>query len=72
MIVSGVIFWIVIAILLYVDRVFFVESSLEYSETAFPESGEVCHIHQKMYLCPCVQVVVVVNLLETTTVPGQP
>ena len=49
MIVSGVIFWIVIVILLYVDRVFFVESSLEYSETAFPECGEVCHIHQKMY-----------------------
>ena len=51
--VSGVIFWIVIAILLYVDRVFFVESSLEYSETAFPESGEVCHIHQKMYAHVC-------------------
>ena len=47
--VSGVIFWIVIAILLYVDRVFFVESSLEYSETAFQESGEIRHIHQTMY-----------------------
>ena len=53
MCLASLFFWIVIAILLYVDRGFFVESSLEYSETAFSESGEIRHIHQTMYAHVC-------------------